>query len=103
MSEFKGTPGPWLNAGRSAGSHIHADKGEVAWLRSYIGIDDDKEIEANARLIAAAPELLEALIAAKKVCDVAAQMTGCRSDDDFVWGAQKKIDAAIAKALGEQK
>ncbi|CUX07686.1 hypothetical protein CFBP6626_07585 [Agrobacterium tumefaciens] len=54
------TPGPWLEAGRGAGSHIHADKGEVAWLRSYMGIDDE-QIEANARLIAAAPELLEAL------------------------------------------
>lgn len=58
MSESKHTPGPWLYANRSAGAHIHANDGEIAWLRSYMGIAD-KQIDANARLIAAAPELLE--------------------------------------------
>ena len=60
MSETKHTTGKWLNAGRSAGAHIHADDGEIAWLRSYMGIADE-QIDANACLIAAAPDLLQAL------------------------------------------
>jgi hypothetical protein len=36
-----------------------------------------------------------ALEAAKKVVDVAEHMTSCRSDDEFVWDAQKKINAAL--------
>jgi hypothetical protein len=44
--------------------------------------------------------LLEALKAAKEVVDVAEGMTACRSDDDFVWSAQKLATAAIAKSEG---
>lgn len=98
MSEFKGTPGPWLNAGRSAGSHIHADKGEVAWLLSYMGIPDE-EIEANASLIAAAPDLLEALTTI--ICEMD-QWTGW-NDNGFEDETIPKARAAIAKALGETK
>lgn len=39
--------------------------------------------------------LREALKAAKEVVDVAANMTSCRSDDEFVWAAQAKINAAL--------
>lgn len=61
MSEtVKHTEGPWLAAERSAGAHIHSDHGEIAWLRSNMGISNE-EIEANARLIASAPDLLHAL------------------------------------------
>jgi hypothetical protein len=41
--------------------------------------------------------LREALIAAKAVVDVAAGLTSCRSDDEFVWDAQAKINAALAE------
>jgi len=46
------------------------------------------------------PDLLGALKAAKAVVDVAEAMTSCGSDDEFVWSAQKLVNAAIAKAEG---
>jgi hypothetical protein len=51
--------------------------------------DDCEEAMANARLWASAPELLEALIAAKSVV--------------FVPSVMAILDAAIAKATGETK
>lgn len=61
MSEFKGTPGPWKqveNGGRMVGV---MSKGE--WVVYKAGQDrmSTHELEANAKLIAAAPDLLEAL------------------------------------------
>jgi len=44
-------------------------------------------------------KMIEALKAAKEVADVAAGLTSCRSDDEFVWAAQAKIDAALEAAL----
>lgn len=93
---FKGTPGPWLNAGRSAGAHIHADIGEVAWLRSWVSIDDE-QIEANANLIAAAPELLEALIS------IVDRSHNGELGSSKVIDMRKIAEGAIAKVLGEQK
>ena len=43
-------------------------------------------------------DILEALIAAREAANVLEGMTGCRGDDDWVWGLQKQLDAAIAKA-----
>ena len=66
-NQFKGTPGPWKIAGRgekkigidvstqTTGAH-HID----VWHSEY-GWPQKEEAEANANLIAAAPELLEAL------------------------------------------
>ncbi len=56
---MKYTSGPWRihwNAKDSA--EIHALKYEIALLNGYVS---EEELEANARLIAAAPDLLEAL------------------------------------------
>ena len=63
MSETKHTPGPWRVAPRSDYPE-HADINVDAGTRGYValcGKAGDEEAEANARLIAAAPELLEAL------------------------------------------
>lgn len=119
---FKGTPGPWgyVPSNENHGPYVSCAWGAGDICDGYVMSNPDSlsirnggiskpihhqydEADANMRLIAAAPELLEALIAAKEVCDVAATMTSCRADDDFVWSAQAKINAAIAKALGEQK
>lgn len=89
----KHTPGPWLEARRSAGAHIRADGGEVAWLRSHMGLSNN-EIEANARLISAAPEILMAL----------REMITEFDADEF--GAEAQLQAcskarvAVAKAEG---
>lgn len=52
-------------------------------------------IEPAPCLAAENERLRAALKAAKEVVDVAAGMTSCRSDDEFVWAAQAKINAAL--------
>ena len=54
MSEFKGTPGPWVISFRRDEVNIPI-RGPHCVTATYAGS------EANARLIAAAPDLLEAL------------------------------------------
>lgn len=57
--EHKNTPGPWEAECRSGDWVVISarDKNAVAWPNRPRG----NEVEANVRLIAAAPELLEAL------------------------------------------
>lgn len=99
MSEAKHTPGPWEVAQYSDGAYImsdHVDPGfgvkqEVA--RVHAKRHDDARGHANARLIAAAPELLEAL---RKIDD--------EDGRHFHIDANCKclLRAAIAKAEGRQ-
>ena len=84
MNEFKGTPGPWIVGGKEGNKlSVNADPYFVAL------VDDGDSQEANARLIAAAPELLEALL------DLEAR--AC------VYVNTSKAKDAITKALGESK
>jgi len=43
-------------------------------------------------------EMLAALKEALALAILANELTGCRGDDDYVWGVQAKIHAAILKA-----
>lgn len=94
---FKGTPGPWAISSRSASCIRTADQEQrIAYLETA---DNTFETcEANGRLIAAAPELLEALMEAIEFCNAA---------NNFISGqdlpASSRWIAAVAKALGEQK
>lgn len=103
MKEFKGTPGPWFkdDDSWSDGEHcvISSEKREgmvhiamVSGGGSESGFEDNfaSEQKANARLIAAAPELLEALQDALHAHD----KHGEYPEWDFA-------RAAINKALGE--
>lgn len=56
MSETKHTPGPWHTAG-DQGVQIRSQRDQIAKVWTMRG----NEWKANARLIAAAPDLLEAL------------------------------------------
>lgn len=87
MKEFKGTPGPWT------GKDVGICRQQRAGLQlGFIMTHDEKrvaECAANAHLIAAAPELLEAL------------QIICFFED--ISDAQRQIaETAIAKALGEE-
>ena len=68
MMAFKGTPGPWFIDGGNVGAEFNidsADGGTSIGITSPIFRDNGNEIRrANTQLIAAAPELLEALQAA---------------------------------------
>lgn len=101
------TPGPWIQAGPSHGDRLprftdeivtdHDDDGDSPQTICVFNGCLDDENEANAALIAAAPDLLEAL---KRLVDI---------EDGVGLGAVWAISpldfarAAIKKATGENK
>lgn len=106
MNEFKGTPGPWEIKPEEVDRPYIRIRGtrlggrfKVANVLSpdYDGVHhrEADETRANARLIAAAPELLEALTTTL--------------DEIGHWlsqqkpGLKEKIDSVVANALGESK
>ncbi|MDU4943895.1 MAG: hypothetical protein E6X23_20555 [Mixta calida] len=97
MSEFKGTPGPW------PGRDVHICHQDSAGLRiCFLTTSSDsrlREGEANAHLIAAAPELLEAL---QEMVAIVKKHTYPQPDKPLsTWGRMEAAEAAIAKALGQ--
>ena len=107
MSEqAKHTPGPWLASGDADANIVTVeakDKGYTTVCR--LGYSTPTR-EANARLIAAAPDLLEALVDMVSSVEVAledVQVTNGASLDALSWIANstEKARAAIAKARGE--
>lgn len=96
MSEFKGTPGPWEFHGDDGEDNqiVVGDNGDVICvIGSYMtSIEEDF---ANGPLMAAAPELLEALKSARLVIDKLTTHGSTRTN------CLQKIDFAIAKALGQ--
>lgn len=83
MKEFKGTPGPWRLRNRLTSIDV-----DIPAEGPYDTITDIQDIH-DARLIAAAPELLEALL------DLEAR--AC------IYVNTSKAKEAIAKALGESQ
>jgi hypothetical protein len=67
----KHTPGPWHVGMRQAERIVYDKTGwAVANATVYHGESDRDQVLANARLIAAAPELVDACITALSVLDV---------------------------------
>lgn len=95
MKEFKGTPGPWVNVGGWVDSEKrHADLSGIICSISAVAARNPESInEANANLIAAAPDLLAALLS---IINMDYQPTDDESDKVYL-----KARAAISKALGE--
>lgn len=102
MSGVKHTPGPWTDKGGSAGA-VWAGNEFIASVYpnaqpgwdGYGRFDRQDETEANARLIAAAPDLLEI---AQQILDrgyVSESIPEERAD-------HLALKAAIARARGEQ-
>ncbi|HEI8419518.1 hypothetical protein [Morganella morganii] len=89
--EFKGTPGPWYTS--NEGRLLVRDEEWQCVIADGIGCNGDEEEVANARLIAAAPELLDQLIRLRnKIADYHPD------DDDHL----DVVDAVINKALGRE-
>lgn len=126
-TKSKHTEGPWLAAATPSSvvgwPVVQPATGRVICTLNYIQhteIDPvvagdrafNAESRANARLVAAAPELLEALKAAETACTEAAAASAAiadgaqipKADQDHVAGlfrrAEKLRRAAIAKATG---
>lgn len=119
MEEFKGTPGPWhikpvegatvegdLNVIQTNPAH---EKGyHIAYATSW---NDDAEsaveADANTRLIAAAPELLEALLEMVGCIDYYAGLKESEQPniEDWAYASNsaeiEKARCAINKALGK--
>ena len=88
----KHTPGPWNRI--KGDRNVYSAAGTVCKTPAILGGGSAAtNWEANARLIAAAPELLGALIALYAVAEVV-------RDEDY--GAVTNAAAVIAKATGEQ-
>ncbi|CAM3448936.1 hypothetical protein KLVA111870_02100 [Klebsiella variicola] len=86
--EFKGTPGPWT--GKDVGICRQDRAGlQIGFIMTH---DENRvaECEANAYLIAAAPELLEVIF------DLKYKLYGNGN-------ANPKTEAVIAKALGKKQ
>jgi hypothetical protein len=93
MSGIKHTPGKWWASGLEVGTAPMMD----VKIARVSGANFD-EAKANACLISAAPELLEALI----LLEAEMVASGNAGSVDYGWKpAIEKTRAAIAKARGE--
>lgn len=105
-TQTKHTPGPWTY--RKAATHFHIEADAKGFGKAIAEVKFCSNLgwttETNARLIAAAPELLAALQ------DLANGAGAMRVKSDLVWelkakeltdAALIKANAAIAKAEGE--
>ena len=104
----KHTPGPWISDGETIDLFdfelenrrfwISADGMVIGYVDGF-GNKDNEERKANARLIAAAPDLLEALQLAMPVLEsMRKQWPRCTHDDSL--DLLQTARAAIAKATG---
>jgi hypothetical protein len=99
MSEFKGTPGPWdywsgYNAYDKIEAQVTAEGGDIV-IASYNHLIADGE--ANAKLIAAAPDLLEELKDLKRELVLSDVDLGYIESHFRPW--LNKAESAVAKAL----
>jgi len=104
VSEFKGTMGPWekdrnnTHTGQIATVH-HCLNNDWVEIWSPNWPEDEEAQEANANLIAAAPELLEALLRVRAQFDQAG-ISPVKGALNPVENNYAFINSVIAKALG---
>ena len=92
---MKHTDGPWIHRKDYDGVwHIDSEDGDE-WIAKTVPMRDlfTKDTEADARLIAASPDLLEQLVIARDALSI-------WLPKDLI-SRLDPIDAAIAKATGE--
>ena len=106
MSESKHTPGPWLPArlttktlnivqvGHSFRCTVVGGAEGDAQIVATVHGSAERECEANARLVAAAPDLLEALRGLYE----AEAPEGLSKTSDDIWERRAAASIAIAKA-----
>lgn len=110
--EFKGTPAPWNYNGNVCGA-VESPTDDLIACAYPMHYENAEEMKANAHLIAAAPELLEALreliqtheyslrIGYERIIELGGD---CDSPEIMITkdSSLNKAKAAIAKALGQQ-
>lgn len=105
MKEFKGTPGPWVadKTSRAVGPISRDDDQSYGILIPVAWVEFETEVEiqaSNQNLIAAAPELLEAL---RQLRDYVEDVCAVSSYDCDKEHPLMLATAAINKALGEKQ
>jgi len=93
MENVKHTPGKWSYTRNPENTRWIIDSEPNRAIATTAGYEPDNE--ANARLIAAAPELLAA-------ATYALEVLAPHKDDDFAWSAMSQIIRALTQARGEQ-
>lgn len=90
------TPAPWTTKGIGKDIVVESAKGEqVAYINSFASMSESARA-ANARLIAAAPSLLEALKRAR------IYLSACKKET-FPPGLMDAVESAIEKATGGEQ
>lgn len=107
LDSLKHTPGPWkIDFGHPRGQPggISAtNDGRIVTRFGTFARPSTPEALANAALISAAPDMLDALWEAKGLADMAEMQDGPGEpspDQAILIALRSKIDAAIAKAVG---
>lgn len=98
MSKIAHTPGPWDYVGRLGYGHLIGPNIAVAYGGELSGRKCHGK--ANAHLIAAAPEMYEALQEARLQVEILQGRLGIK---DTGAGTLSIIDAALAKATGGEQ
>ena len=97
------TPGPWDVEPKGSRHFVDGADGLTVAYLDRAGVRERAEIEANARLIAAAPELLEALEGAEELAEGAIKLLRQLDMETGRIAAEcvlRDARAAIAKATG---
>jgi len=95
MTDTQHTPGPWRADGEPWNRIVWSSAdNRVCFMAHSNGLDDDRDI-ATSNLIAAAPDLLAALIALLRFAE------NTESELGIVLGSANSARAAIAKARGK--
>lgn len=95
----KPTPGPWVAVERLPCFEVVGSNGESITSVTRWVDERENELRANTLLMAAAPELLEAL---KAMLSYTAEMNANQGFDETDHEAVKQARAAIQKAEGKE-
>lgn len=94
------TPGPWTHHKSDVHFHIESADRRICEVRYASNGDTGWTSEANAKLIAAAPQLLAAAKRALEyLTDHGLDLDG--HEEEIVAGIRAELDDAITKAKGE--
>jgi len=93
--ETKHTPGPWYVYQDLKDFNVSKDIKDMSWDICQLANWSAEENEANAHLIAAAPDLLEALIETKNALIGILKFNGLNFDTAEIDRAEKAINKAL--------